>query len=212
MKAKKYVVATGRILNIMVLTIERFVQMLGDFRADKIIGGISGFVVPGESVLSVGDGDGSVSRRMRDRFQLVPQGLDVEVQVPFRTKEIPLVYYDGTRMPYSDNSFDIVAAVFSLHHCNDVENVLSEMIRVSRNKIIICEDVFASKFQKAVVCAVDYIENRVWSRDVNIPYNFRSIEEWTALFQKEGLCVELSNSFKVVKVLPVKNHLFCLSL
>lgn len=184
-----------------------------DNRANRIIDGFESFVEKGESFLSVGDGDGCVAERTIHRCGLVPQGLDVKVDIKYqRSTEVPLDYYDGTKMPYADNSFDVVAAIFVLHHCNEADKVLAEMARVARKKVIIIEDVYKTFFGKWIVCAMDYIGNRFVSSDVNMPFHFNTVSGWEKEFAKHSLKIERSNRLKILRFYPIKHHVFCMTL
>jgi len=46
---------------------------------------------------------------------------------------------DGMRMPFLDNTFDIVYCMDFLHHIEDIEQGVREMLRVSKDKVIILE-------------------------------------------------------------------------
>ena len=189
-----------------------FIRKIQFCRAHRIVKNFGDFCCKGETVLSVGDGEGSVSLQMQNKYKVKVQGLDVgNVFSKFRINEIPLEIYDGKEIPYPDNSFDIVTAVFVLHHCYDVEQILAEIIRVSRKKIIICEDVYSTWIGKQIVCGFDYLENRSLSRDVNIPFNFKTLKEWVNLFNKLNLTVVNSIPFRASRVIPVRNQLFCLT-
>ena len=51
-----------------------------------------------------------------------------------------LVCGDVNKLPFEDNTFDIVFCSNLLHHVDDVANVLNEMRRVSKKYVIISED------------------------------------------------------------------------
>jgi len=177
-------------------------------RASRIVDTFEDFVRGETNYLSVGDGDGSISVVVRNRLGLKVRGLDVHVDLPQRDTSVPLDTYDGSRMPYDDNSFDVVSAIFVLHHCNDVDQVLSEMVRVARKKVVILEDIYRNALERRIVCAMDYIENRAISADMNIPFNFRSAQEWEQAFEDRGLTVEKSKCFKILTLLPVRHQAF----
>lgn len=179
-------------------------------RASRIVESYAHFLCPGESWLSVGDGDGYVSLHTQRLCGVEPRGLDVDIDWPNRNEAVPIDHYDGLSMPYDDNSFDVVSAIFSLHHCDDVESVLGEMVRVSRKKIVICEDIYNTWFGHKVVCFMDKLENRAVSREINIPYNFRTVTEWVLLFKKLDLGINTSKRLEIFPWFPVRHHVFCL--
>jgi len=189
---------------------EPFISQVQHWRADGITAPFGSFLSPGETVLSVGDGDGSVSKSMQGKFEVIVQGLDVGNVLPVRAAEIPLEIYDGKKIPFEKEAFDVVTAIFVLHHCEDVEQVLSEIIRVSSSKIIICEDVYKTWFGKGLISAVDYIGNRSGSKDMPIHLNFRTTLQWEQTFTKFNLKIIRSAPLKVFSYWPVKHQLFFL--
>ena len=189
--------------------ITRIAEPIRNFRANKILDSIKFFIKPGESVLSVGDGDGYVSMRIQERTGAMIQGLDILHFKKYRVQGIPLVIYDGNEIPFADNSFDISAGVFLLHHCQNFELTLQEMIRVSKRKLIIFEDVFNNRLELAFLHFFDTIENRTFSSEMPIPYNFQTILQWKNTFKKFNLKLVYSVQFRAL-TLPVRNQAFCL--
>jgi len=50
------------------------------------------------------------------------------------------IKYDGYRIPYKDNSFDMVIAAFCLHHIPHQKEILKELYRISKN-VFVLEDI-----------------------------------------------------------------------
>lgn len=88
-------------------------------------------------VLDVGCGVGITDRFLADRFGSV-EGVDTaEGLVAAASKANPGVAYrsyDGSRLPYEDDSFDVTFAICVLHHVKPAsrEQVAAEMRRVTR--------------------------------------------------------------------------------
>ncbi len=177
-------------------------------RAKTVVDSFCEFLDPHSRVLSVGDGDGTVSAELMRRHPLTIQGVDVEITLPYRAQEIALDYYDGHTLPYKDGSFDVVCGIFVLHHCDDINRVLSEIIRVARKKIIIIEDVYRNAVGRKIVCLNDYIENRLFSPNVNIPFNFKNTSEWEDTFLSHGLTLQDIKPFNIAWWIPVRHQVF----
>ena len=132
------------------------------------------------SLLDVGCGDMVITRFINE---LAPRkkimGVDV---VDYRQANVPFLLYDGDNLPFEDDSFDTVYAIFVLHHCADEVSVLKEMLRVSKVNVIIIEDVVDSVFGKYVTYLNDWIANRLESPDIPIPFHFHSDVQWKDLF------------------------------
>ena len=178
-------------------------------RAKKMIDQFDEFLEEGESFLSVGDADGAVSLEIQRRCGLTGRGLDVDIGMP-RNEEIPIDYYDGITMPYEDDAFDVVFVLFTLHHCNDLDAVLKEIVRVAKKKIVIMEDVYETAFGRRVVCFMDKLENRLVSSEITLPFNFKKVLEWEETFKDLDLKITKSKGFKMGWAMPVQNHIFCL--
>jgi len=157
----------------------------------------------------VGDGDGYVSRRIQEKTKARIQGLDILHLKEYRVQGIPLVIYDGNEIPFADDSFDISAGVFVLHHCQNYEFTLQEMIRVSKKKIIIFEDVFNNHLERTFLHFFDTIENRTFSTEIPIPYNFQTLHQWKKTFDKLNLKLIYTSQFRALP-LPVRNQVFYL--
>ena len=189
--------------------ITRIAEPVRNFRANRILNSIKYFIKPGDLILSVGDGDGYVSLRIQEKTQSQVQGLDILHYTKYRVQGIPLVIYDGNEIPFADKSFDISAGVFLLHHCENLDFTLQEMIRVSRKKIIIVEDVFNNRLEHLFLRFFDTIENRTFSTEMPIPYNFQSLSQWKNIYKKLNLQLIYSVQFRALP-LPVRNQAFCL--
>lgn len=189
--------------------ITRIAEPIRNFRANKILNSIKYFIKSGDLILSVGDGDGYVSLRIQEKTLSQVQGLDILHYTQYRVQGVPLVVYDGNEIPFADESFDISAGVFLLHHCENIDFILQEMIRVSRKKIIIVEDVFNNRLEHAFLRFFDTIENRTFSTEMPIPYNFQNLSQWKKTFKKSNLKLVYSIQFRALP-LPVRNQAFCL--
>ena len=151
---------------------------------------ITPFIERGERVLDVGAGGGWTSELISRENGADVTLLDIK---DFNHTKLPIVLYDGNKMPFEDDSFDVALLLFVLHHCDDPKAVLIEAMRVSK-RIIILEDTFQSKFDRVVVCANDVITNIpsffVSKGGANFPFQFKRVAEWEALFKELGMDLE----------------------
>ena len=135
------------------------------------------------SVLDVGAGTGEMAQAISSfRPDLVFSGVDVYI----RPKTfIPVVKYDGDRLPFDDDSFDAVITVDVLHHCNDPVAVLKECARVSKRFVIIKDHVSDSVYDEKILAFMDWVGNS--AHGVVLPYNYLSTSDWASAFNKAGL-------------------------
>ena len=58
--------------------------------------------------------------------------------------EIQPTVYDGNSLPISDSKFNTVLLLTVLHHTNKPEIVLKEAVRVSKERLIVMEDIYSN--------------------------------------------------------------------
>ena len=135
------------------------------------------------SVLDVGAGSGEMAQAISSfRPELIFSGVDVYI----RPKTfIPVVKYDGDRLPFDDDSFDAVITVDVLHHCDDPVAVLKECARVSKRFVIIKDHVSDSVYDEKILAFMDWVGNS--AHGVVLPYNYLSTSDWASAFDKAGL-------------------------
>lgn len=82
--------------------------------------------------------------------------------------------YDGRRIPFEDNSFDVVLIAFVLHHCQSPESVLREAARVA-NRVVVLEDVSEhARFARFL--------DALLNLELFHPHEERTRSEWLTLF------------------------------
>lgn len=176
--------------------------------APIVLNDIGPFLKTGERVLDIGAGGGWSGELISKKKGVEMQLLDVE---DFNRSELPLALYDGENIPFSDNSFDSSLLLFVLHHCKDPLLVLKDAIRVTKGRIIIYEDTYSSPFERALVCANDFIANSPFLLTnpfkMNMPYNYREVEDWEEAFRRLGLKLQF---MRVTRHFMTKHVLFVL--
>jgi SAM-dependent methyltransferase len=139
--------------------------------------------MPGETktILDVGCGDGRIGAMLcASDFEV--EGVEV---LPRIGCAIPCRPYDGTTLPFADNSFDLVMLVDVLHHCSDVQHMLSEVCRISRKYILIKDHVFTTRLEYRMLCFMDWVGNR--GAGVPLPYGYQKQHGWFKLFAANDL-------------------------
>jgi len=156
-------------------------------RANKISGFIMPYVNENDKILDFGCGNMLVSEILSKNKNIKITGIDV---VDYNLGKLDFVKFNGGTLPFKDNEFDLVFSAFSLHHTDTPEFYLNELKRISKKKVIILEDTFANKFQKLLTYAFDWIGNHLESWEVDIPFNFLSIDKWKALIRNYSIQLE----------------------
>ncbi len=98
-------------------------------------------------------------------------------------QKCPVVIYDGKRLPFPDQSFDVSLFITVLHHIPDPEAVIREALRVTRKRVIVVEDLYHHAAGRWWTVLRDQILNVEF---FGHPKNFKTREQWTSLFQDLG--------------------------
>ena len=171
-------------------------------RASKIYKQISPYIDESGSIIDVGCGDGRIAQAF--------VGGDRKVQlidtIDYNMVQLPFQRYDGVHIPFPDKSFDYSFAITVLHHCDQPLEVLKEMKRVTRKRLVIIESVYLNEAQRRFNMFFDWFYNRVLHDDVNVPYNFNSPEGWEHIFREDGLNVAASVDIGLDQVTVPEYH------
>ena len=135
------------------------------------------------AVLDVGCGDGLLASLVQQRKQgLTLTGIDVLVR---SGTHVPVTGFDGTTIPFPDNSFDSVMFVDVLHHTNDPMILLREAVRVTRGSIVIKDHTLKGWGAMPTLRFMDRVSNLRYN--VALPYNYWTEEQWRTAFADLGL-------------------------
>ena len=169
------------------------------------------FIKEGDQVLDFGCSIMFTTKYVLSRKKILLTGIDVVNYKNLSDKKIKFVKYDGSKLPFKDNQFDVVITLFVLHHTDDPEFYLKELIRVSKKTILICEDSYINKFERAITKLICWSANYI-SGDKNLNRNFKSIKEWKQLFTKCNVkLIERKRFYPyIIKTIPTRNILFVL--
>jgi SAM-dependent methyltransferase len=132
----------------------------------------------GVQALDVATGGGHVARRLREA------GCEVVSLDPAPGMR-PTVVARAEEIPFADGSFDVVACRIAPHHFDDVRAAMSEMARVSRDRVVVEDNLFTSEAFEEAERLHDPTHVRCYSE-----------QEWQAFFAESGLEVEQSETFE----------------
>lgn len=145
-----------------------------------------------DKILDIGGGLGTVSYLLKTRGY---NSEVIDVQDVSIFKEIQPVIYDGTKIPFDDNMFDVALILTVLHHTKSPEIILNEAKRVAK-RIIIMEDIYNSLLQKYITFFIDSFANFQF---FNHPHSNKSNDEWIGLFKNLNLEVI---EYQIEKIAP----------
>jgi SAM-dependent methyltransferase len=126
----------------------------------------------GRTVLDVATGGGHVAKRLREA------GHDVITCDPAPGMQADVICR-AEDLPFTEGSFDVVACRVAAHHFEDVALAVHEMARVSRNLVLVADNLYLD----------DTVEEAERLRD---PTHVRcySEPEWSGYFEAADLAVE----------------------
>jgi SAM-dependent methyltransferase len=180
-------------------------RLIFPYRRRRLADILTPHIGDARTALDVGSSIGMLAREIQDRTGTNFTGVDIHI---FGETWIPVTHYDGRKLPFDDNSFDVVTIVDVLHHTEDPRGLLTEAKRVARDRVLIKDHYFENKIDKVMLKLIDYLGNRPYG--IVLPYNFLSLEEWLALFRDLGLRIIEERSFKLARLDPCKHVLYLL--
>jgi SAM-dependent methyltransferase len=106
--------------------------------AERMCQDCKDFIEEESKILDLGCGSAIIAKRFQEFFRAEVTGVDV---VDRRVFPIPFKIIDGRLLPFPDNHFETTLIFYVLHHSQDPIFLLKEAKRVTRDKILIYEDI-----------------------------------------------------------------------
>ncbi len=157
-------------------------------RAEKIVQLFENQIPRESRILDLGGGWGFYAEPLKKRGH-APLVLDV---VNPGYQKAPVVLYDGSRIPFPDQSFDVTILVTMLHHVPDPQALFKEVLRVTRQKVVVVEDLYHHAVGRFWTLCRDRILNVEFMAH---PHQFRKDGEWREFFKVAGFEVSSFKSF-----------------
>jgi demethylmenaquinone methyltransferase/2-methoxy-6-polyprenyl-1,4-benzoquinol methylase len=143
---------------------------------------------PGERVLDLAAGTGTSAEPFPAAgAYVVPCDFSLGMlQVGRRTRRLPFVAGDATRLPFADAVFDAVTISFGLRNIRDTATALREMLRVTRpgGRLVVCEfshptwSPFRTIYIEYLMRALPRVATQVASAPDAYVYLAESIRAW----------------------------------
>jgi len=157
-------------------------------RAEKIIRLFEGQIPAASRILDLGGGWGFYAEPLKKRGH---ESLVLDVVKPGYQK-VPVVLYEGSRIPFPDQSFDVTILVTMLHHVPDPEALFKEVRRVTRRKVVVVEDLYHHAAGRLWTICRDRLLNVEF---MSHPHQFRKDDRWRKFFSAAGFEVCSFKSF-----------------
>ena len=164
--------------------ISRFHHALVAPRRTRVLADLLAERIPQRaSVLDIGCGDGTIGELILGlRPDVSVQGVESLVRSACK---IACRSFDGSRLPFPDESFDVCLFVDVLHHTNDPRILLREAARVSREWVLLKDHLDENILDDLTLRLMDWVGNR--PHGVTLTYNYQSRAQWIEHFVKCAL-------------------------
>lgn len=158
--------------------------------------------------LDIGCFDGSITHSIAKYFnlhKLQTHGVDIKSYGgDFGYSEITFSKYNGKKLPYSDNSFDLITCLMVLHHVpkGNLQILMSEINRVMRpdGVVILREHNVVKDIDRSALDIMHYFYDYVWNSEHWLSTdeknqtecwdtNYKSNVEWTEIFMSNGFVI-----------------------
>ncbi len=150
-----------------------------------------------KNVLHVGVGLGFFSYFI-SLFAKSIVNLDIHKDKNSIIKDIEI--YNGKTIPHTDNAFDLVTCIYTLHHAKHPKELFNEIIRVSKKRIFLAEGTYAGDISKLSLMLRDIKVNFLAKQGILIhPNNYFKKGELGEIISKKGLQIEAHNSKKKLR-------------
>ena len=175
-------------------------------RLRELVRQIVPLLEPGDRVLDVGCGAGTLGKALLDApncpTDVTVQGLET---VPRGDEPIEVLAYDGQRFPLDDDSVDVVIVADVLHHEPEPDRLLRECRRVARRHVIVKDHKPEGPLAWWRVALIDWAANAPYG--VPCLFRYRTTAQWRDAFAKLNLhVVQEQRAMRLYP--PVVNLLF----
>lgn len=155
-------------------------KFTSSFRFKLVIDAYKNWLVKNDRVLDIGSGNGIITKSLADYFSVKIIGCDVKNYMIYN---IPFIKFDGKKLPFKKDAFNIALLNDVLHHIaiEEQENLILEAVNVAKKVLIFdAEPTISGKI-------ADVILNKYHYGNLSVPLSFRNIKEWQGLFKKLSL-------------------------
>lgn len=168
------------------------------------------YISKNDKVLEVGAGRGYITKLLKEKYQIDTTAVDVK-KTFLIAPGVDIVVYDGIKLPFRDNTFEVSILQAVLHHSKNPKTLLLETKRVTQGNILIFEDIYDNAWEKYTTFLADSIANLLngpLENTIFHPRNNKTFDEWTRIFSRLGFKVKHSEQWyaDIAKFIPFRWH------
>lgn len=157
-----------------------------EMRARSLTRLLSLFIPPKSHVIDIGCGNMLIARELVKRRAIKVQGVDV---LDMNLTTLPHRLIINGKIPTKSKSFDCVLLIGVLHHIDDQTHVLREAKRITKDKIVVFEDVYHTALGRKWLTTRDFIGNLPEEPSMHFSFNFHTANSWRNIFKKENMTI-----------------------
>lgn len=161
----------------------RLLDELMRFRARGKAALLAPFLSRGDTILDVGAAEGFVAEHLTLRCGVQAKLVDI---ADMNRTQLPHQVYDGGRLPFANDSVDVIILVYVLHHAVDPRWLLREARRVASRRIIVLESTYERRWEEPLLRQLDHTLNFIRSlgRMDRESLHFRTFAGWLKVFDE----------------------------
>lgn len=158
-----------------------------------------------DKVLDVGCGFGALGKAVLESPDCPPlvkfSGLE---KIERGGEFIPVETYEGSKIPYVDNAFDVVILADVLHHEENPHQLIDECARVTKRLLIIKDHKVDGILAQQRISLLDWAANMPY--DIKCLYKYNTATEWQKWHEIHHLTIE--KEVKSMQLYPPLFNLF----
>lgn len=132
-----------------------------------------------DKVVDIGSGPGSITKHIA-KISKLTVALDKSkgaLKKARKNEKVNVVRADAHKIPFKSNTFDVAVSSASMHHFKDVEQVISEICRISK-KVVILD----TKKPKSIL-------NKFFLKFFDLGSSFKTLGEFEVYLKKKGFII-----------------------
>ena len=149
-------------------------------RAQRVVTHIKQYLRSSDRILDIGAGTCTKCEILHEENHEVTP---IDIKNLSLVDSIKPIIYNGQKLPFKKNQFNVTLLLFILHHTPRPKKILAEATRVSK-RIIIIEDIHTNIIHKYLTYFFDSFINQEFRGH---PHSNKTDKQWKVLFNQLGL-------------------------